>query len=161
MKMKGLMAAGAALMMASAAFAANDAGCGLGSMLFKENQPAQQIVAATTNGTFGNQTFGITTGTLGCGPGLLKTEANRQEKFVASNIRDLSREMAAGQGEYVTSLASLLGCSEATVPAFGKFTQTRYGVLFPKQDIAPTAMLKTLKQEMAKDPTLAAGCKQL
>ena len=39
------------------------AGCGLGSMVFGSKPGAEQVVAATTNGTFGSQTFGITFGT--------------------------------------------------------------------------------------------------
>lgn len=41
---------------------ANDAGCGLGSMIIQENTKVMQVLAATTNGT-GVQTFGISTGT--------------------------------------------------------------------------------------------------
>ena len=39
------------------------AGCGLGSMIFDPDSGFTQIFAATTNGTSGNQTFGISTGT--------------------------------------------------------------------------------------------------
>src|SRR5690606_10475644 len=44
------------------------AGCGLGTeVVFKNaNQWWQHVLAATTNGTSGNQTFGMTSGTLGC-----------------------------------------------------------------------------------------------
>ncbi|RYZ63378.1 MAG: DUF3015 domain-containing protein, partial [Proteobacteria bacterium] len=46
------------------------AGCGLGNMILgKENQ----VFAATTNGTLGNQSFGITFGTLNCEGGNLFT----------------------------------------------------------------------------------------
>src|SRR5688572_24022634 len=40
------------------------AGCGLGYVLFghNDNTPIMQVLAATTNGTSGNQTFGMTTG---------------------------------------------------------------------------------------------------
>jgi len=42
-------------------------GCGLGSVIFKgQDALLFQILAVTTNGTSGNQTFGITTGTLNC-----------------------------------------------------------------------------------------------
>src|SRR5690606_21045070 len=42
-------------------------GCGLGSKLFEgQRGVAPQVLAVTTNGTFGNQTFGISSGTLGC-----------------------------------------------------------------------------------------------
>ncbi len=43
------------------------AGCGLGSMAFGNQKGAIQILAATTNGLFGTQTFGITSGTSNCG----------------------------------------------------------------------------------------------
>ena len=44
------------------------AGCGLGYVLFghNDNSPIMQVLAATTNGISGNQTFGMTTGTSGC-----------------------------------------------------------------------------------------------
>ncbi|HMX95743.1 MAG TPA: DUF3015 family protein, partial [Elusimicrobiota bacterium] len=43
-------------------------GCGLGYVLFgnNDNTPVMQILAATTNGTSANQTFGMTSGTSGC-----------------------------------------------------------------------------------------------
>ncbi len=45
------------------------AGCGWGNMLFKgQRGVATHVVAATTNGTSGNNTFGMTTGTNGCIP---------------------------------------------------------------------------------------------
>src|SRR5690348_10000976 len=42
------------------------AGCGFGSMLFGKQPGFIQVLAATTNGTFGSQTFGISTGTSNC-----------------------------------------------------------------------------------------------
>jgi len=43
------------------------AGCGLGSIAFGNDQTMfKQVLAATTNGTFGTQTFGITSGTSNC-----------------------------------------------------------------------------------------------
>src|SRR5512139_1907858 len=56
------------VMFAGVAFASKtNTGCGLGYMIFKGQEGlASQTCAATTNGTFGNQTFGITTGTSEC-----------------------------------------------------------------------------------------------
>jgi hypothetical protein len=138
----------------------NDAGCGLGSMVFKENRMADQVLAATTNGTFASQTFGITTGTLNCGASAPEPVQKRrrssleQESFVTVNMRNLSREMAAGEGEYVTSLASLLGCENT--PYFGHFTQSKYDALFPNTSVQPSALLSTLKAEMTRDAQLSS-----
>jgi hypothetical protein len=90
--------------------AQNDAGCGLGSQFFKENRPVDQVLAATTNGSLGNQTFGITTGTLGCSSGGLIKASKEREVFTATNLRTLEKELAAGRGEYSAALAALTGC---------------------------------------------------
>jgi hypothetical protein len=87
------------------------AGCGLGSMIFEDQPGPVQIVAATTNGTLGNQTFGMTSGTSNC-PSALKTANNeRLNEFVVSNLDRLAKEIAIGQGESLDTLAELLGIS--------------------------------------------------
>jgi hypothetical protein len=58
--MKKLIAGAMLLGASTLAFA--QPGCGVGAMIWK-GQPgiAPHVLAATTNGTFGNQTFGMTT----------------------------------------------------------------------------------------------------
>lgn len=87
------------------------------------------------------------------------TQANNAQKnFVAANFRDLSREMAAGRGEYVASLSKLMGCSQKSQPKFAHFAQTHYQSLFPSDHTAPTTMLKTLRSEMAQDARMSSSC---
>ncbi|OGS06650.1 MAG: hypothetical protein A2270_01345 [Elusimicrobia bacterium RIFOXYA12_FULL_51_18] len=115
----------------SAAFAADygAAGCGLGSLVFKENDMTQ-VLAATTNGTFGNQTFGLTFGTSNCtNKGLVKLAMVR-ESFIESNYKDLSRDAAAGKGEYVDNLAKLYGFSPETSVKFAMLLQSNYAAVF-------------------------------
>lgn len=83
------------------------AGCGLGSLAFGNQQGPIQIIAATLNGT-GVQTFGITTGTSNCGPGLFaKAEINT---FIQSNSVALENDIVRGQGETLSTLDNMLGC---------------------------------------------------
>lgn len=87
------------------------AGCGLGSIVFKENTKGSQILAATTNGTFGNQTFGITSGTSNCGSGVAKqVNVQKQKDYIIANLSSLQREAAQGSGDAVNGLASVFGC---------------------------------------------------
>jgi len=137
----------------------NDAGCGVGSLVFKENGRVEQVLAATTNAWTG-QIFSITTGTVGCGDSApaaaapkRRSSLKQQEGYVAVNFRNLSREMAAGQGEYVSTLASMLGCERA---AFGKMTKSQYERLFPTAKVTPSELLASLKSEIAKDSALAS-----
>ena len=145
----------AALSSAALAKNQNDAGCGLGSMLFKEDKPVHQILAATTNGTFGNQTFGITTGTLGCTSGGLMKASKEREVFVASNFRALERELAAGQGEYLSSLSALSGCKAEPFAALAK---ARYEKLLPSASTTPSELLKNIDQEILSDRSMAKAC---
>jgi len=110
------------------AFAADygSAGCGLGSLVFKNNNMTQ-ILAATTNGTFGSQTFGITFGTSNCNSkGEVKVSMAR-ESFIEANYKDLARNAANGNGEYVTNLAKLYNTDAVT---FGNLLQKNYNTIF-------------------------------
>lgn len=154
---KTLWTAVASAGLASAAWAGhqNDAGCGLGSLLFKENKPVHQILAATTNGIMGNQTFGITTGTAGCESGGMINASREREVFTAVNFRALERELAAGQGQYVSSLAVLSGCRGGQFTAFAK---ARYEKLFPSEKTTALELLSNLDKEIASDPAMSRAC---
>lgn len=140
------------------AFAVGDAGCGLGSLVFNQNKKVHQILAATTNGTFGSQTFGISTGTSNCrANGWVKV--NREEVFFAeSNFQNLKVEMAQGQGESLAGFAQVLGCPTAQVQKFGQMTQAQYEALFPTEKTTAVEMLQNLKKQMQSDSTLANHC---
>src|SRR5216684_9197681 len=86
------------------------AGCGLGYLLLsnKDNEKVTQVVGATTNGTFGSQTFGISSGTSGCTEDGTVKVARATEVYAEVNLDSLRREMAAGQGEFVNTFAKLL-----------------------------------------------------
>jgi hypothetical protein len=149
--MKKLILLVVSLALAPAAFAANSytsAGCGLGTMLFKgKNGKVHLILAATTNGTFGNQTFGISSETLECtSEGVVKND-KQAEVYASVNFQRLSREIAQGGGEYVDGMAELLGRSTPQQKAsFAKLAQASYEKLFPVKGDAATllAQLKTL-----------------
>ncbi len=125
---KIIISALAVVSFGAAAFAGDygSAGCGLGSLAFKENN-GTQILAATTNGTFGSQTFGITFGTSNCNAkGMVKVSKAR-ESFIEANYKDLSRDVASGKGEYVTNLAKLYGANPVT---FAELLQKNHTVIF-------------------------------
>ena len=135
----------------------NGPGCGLGAMIFKGNKKiVHQVLAATTNGTFGNQTFGISTGTLGCtNDGLVKNE-EKVNVFADANLESLSQEMAQGRGEHLASLASLMGVSAGHQAAFFTLTQEKYTSIFKAEQTTSTEMLVSLKSEMSAHPDLSS-----
>jgi hypothetical protein len=132
------------------------AGCGLAYVLFSKDQNTReiQILASTTNNSFGSQSFGITTGTMGCTEDGAVRADSRAAAYAEVNFRDLSREMAAGRGEYVTTFAALLGAKEESRPALVKFFHDQYAALIPSADTTSAEMLSRLNQELSSHPEL-------
>src|SRR5262245_27452964 len=132
------------------------AGCGLGYLLLsnKDNDKVSQVLGSTTNGTFGSQTFGISSGTSGCTEdGAIKV-ARATEVYVDVKFDSLRHEMATGEGEYVNTLASLLGATEETQLQMVRFFQSEYTSLFPSAGTSSAEMLKTLSEKLSTHPEL-------
>jgi hypothetical protein len=135
------------------------AGCGLGALAFEnDNDKVSQVLAATTNGTFGTQTFGITSGTSECTQdGRIRSE-RAQEAFAEVNFESLAQEMAKGQGEHLTAFAYLLGCPEDGVNDFGRLTQRNYTQIFNREPMTALELVDTVKQNISSDATLSRAC---
>jgi len=145
------------------AFAAGygEAGCGLGSLLLSDgankSDPVMQILASTTNGTFGSQTFGITTGTSNCSDSLMSMGKER-EFFAAVNFSSLVKEMAMGEGENLDTLAALYGCNQDQFGSFGTTVQSNFGSIVTSSDTDSQNMLVNLNQVLSQDAALSGSC---
>lgn len=134
------------LLLSSQAFAVGDAGCGLGSMIFKKNSKLIQLLAVTTNASFYSQTFGITSGTSNCSASGFVMNDKQIQYFVEVNQEDLSREMAQGHGNKLTTLAALHGCVEdSKIEAFSSRAQSHYQEILPSSKTNAVDMVKNLK----------------
>ncbi len=111
------------------------AGCGLGSLAFPQDEAFPQILAATTNGTFGSQTFGITFGTSNCSSeGLVKLSMER-DAFIEANYRDLSKDVAMGKGQFVENLSKLYGYTSQNSIVFVSKLQKSYTKIFGSNNV--------------------------
>jgi len=128
----------------TAAFAGvnNQTGCGLGSVIIQDDSSAVLLaLQATTNGTSGNQTFGITSGTSGCKK--VKLVMNeRAAEFVASNMDILAKEIAMGHGESIDTLAELLNVSD--VATFSASLQSNYNSIYTSQKVQMNDVLDNI-----------------
>ncbi|HNI63786.1 MAG TPA: DUF3015 family protein, partial [Agitococcus sp.] len=103
--MKKLLAV-ALLASSSVVMADQDVGCGWGTMVWAgQSGVAPKVLAATTNGTSYNQTFGITSGTAGCQADGVITSRARLGMFMSTNSERLARDMSVGRGETLEVLA--------------------------------------------------------
>ncbi len=120
----------------------NQTGCGLGSQVIKSPDTAIMFaLQATTNGTSGNQTFGITSGTSGC----KKTKFvmnERAEEFVASNMDVLAKEISIGHGESINTLAELLNVEDTA--AFSASLQANYNSIYTSEKVEMNDVLDNI-----------------
>lgn len=134
-------------------------GCGLGKVLWQDYPNAKtkgsQILMATTNGSFGSQTFGMSTGTLGCTDDGRVWAEQKATMFAELNTDALAQEMAQGRGEHLASMATLLGVPQQNHDAFFGMAQARYASLAQAGDLSANAMIKALNEGIAADPALA------
>lgn len=135
------------------AFANGPAGCGLGTaVVFPDaNEWYEHVLAATTNGTSGNQTFGMTSGTLGCeaANGPLKLA----QAFMEDNMDQLAADVARGEGETLAALAEVIGVEAQDSAAFNRTMQSNFDNLFSTEATSGSAY-EAMKAAMASDAAL-------
>lgn len=134
----------------------NSVGCGLGSQIFDgQSGIVPQSLAVTTNGTLGNQTFGISSGTSGCDPDGAVIASQRVPMYVGDNLDALARDMATGSGEALESLASVMQINATDRAAFYVATREHYSRIFPSHDVTAGDVLASLYGVMAENDRLA------
>ncbi len=128
------------------------AGCGLGSLAFGNQPGGIQILAATTNSLFGTQTFGITTGTSNCGPGLF---AMGTKNFVEANREAVAKDISRGAGESIGALTVINGCPDSR--AVGAALQRNFQAIFPSEQATSDEVTAGILKTLHGDPAL--GCR--
>ena len=135
------------------------AGCGLGKLAWNaypgQHSIGPQVLQATTNGTFGTQTFGISSGTSGCTNDGTIFASEKVNVFAAINFDAISQDMARGQGEHLTSLATLMEIPADQHEVFFAMAQEKYTTLITSGEASPKAVVKAIYSAMGNHPVLA------
>lgn len=130
------------------------AGCGLGSLVIKPG--GGQLSAATTNGTFTSQSWGIVSGTSNCTPSKEMAIILKQQEFLAANLATLQKELAQGEGDTVHAFADILGCHGEVHPQAVSQLIGSYSEIFKAPGIE--GVLDEAKKQLSKDQLTAKGC---
>ena len=130
--------------------------CGWGNMLFEGQRgtPAH-FLASTTNGTSGNATFGMTSGTNGCSTNSALTYGGKSWFAMNGMMDELSKDMAMGQGEALTTYAVVLGVAPEDRAHFAAVTHNHYQQIFNKADATAEDVHTNTLDVLKNDPTLA------
>jgi hypothetical protein len=108
------------------------------------------VFAATTNGSFGSQTFGISSGTSNCVDADGGTDSAKA--FIETNRPAVAKDIARGQGETIDSLTRLGGCADAR--AVGASLQKNFDRVFPSASMSDSEVGNSVVGALRADPSL-------
>lgn len=154
--MKHIITGLLALLSATSLFAADSSsGCGMGY----EIAPKQSLVSSSTrsivNATF-SSSIGMTMGTSGCARHSIVKNDAKGIHFAEANMNQLAVEMARGNGEFVASFATVLGCQNSQ--AFGSMVQANYETILPSVKTSGVELYNNVKAQIKNNASLASSC---
>lgn len=128
-------------------YANENTGCGLGSLIIKDqNSVALQVLAATTNGTSGSQTFGITSGTSNCAKPNNYVSNDKLNKFVSENMDELAMDISSGKGETLETVAKLMNVENTQ--EFSAKLQANFSNIYSSQDVTSATVIDSIAKYM-------------
>lgn len=132
-------------------------GCGLGAEILEgKSGKGSHIAAAILNGlVIPNTTFMTTGGGLmGCDPTQTVRNEQATEVFVASNMDQLSTDIAQGGGMHLEVLADLMGIANEDRGEFQQLAQSQYDSLFAADNDA-RGIIASIEVAMQADSRLS------
>lgn len=128
--------------------------CGWGNMLMDgQSGLGAHVVASLTNGTTGNATFGMTTGTNGCSANGTLTYGGKS--LIGAVMDEFSEDVARGDGEALTAVAVSMGVNEADRPLFKQVMHDNFATLFPSASVTADQVSDRVVELMRANEQLA------
>lgn len=158
MDMKKLLIGTALLGSASLAMAVAPGGpdCGWGNMLFNgQSGLGPHIVASITNGTSGNATFGMTSGTNGCSAKGTLTYGGKPMINLASIMDEFATDAAKGRGEAMTAVAVSMGVAPKDRQYFADTIHGNFDKIFDSANITADQVYAHIVDVMKADSRLS------
>ena len=145
--MKKIISLIAAIGLTTVVYANENTGCGLGSLIIKnQNSVALQVLAATTNGTSGNQTFGITSGTSNCAKPNNFVSNDKLNRFVSENMDELAMDISAGKGETLETVAKLMNVENNA--EFSAKLQANFSNIYTSENVTSATVIDSIAKYM-------------
>lgn len=128
--------------------------CGWGNMLMDgQSGLGSHIIASSTNGTSGNATFGMTTGTNGCSTDGSLTYGGKS--LVGAVMDEFGEDVARGDGEALTAVAVSLGIAEEDRALFKSVMHENFTTLFPSAEVTAEEVTTSIVSLMRANEQLA------
>jgi hypothetical protein len=128
--------------------------CGWGNMIMDgKSGLGAHVIASITNGSTGNATLGMTSGTNGCSSNGKLTYGGKS--LIAGVMDEFGEDVARGDGEALTTVAVAMGVSEADRPLFKSVMHQNFNTLFPSSDVTAEQVSDSIVELMRSNDQLA------
>jgi hypothetical protein len=111
------------------------------------------IIASITNGSTGNATFGMTSGTNGCSSNGKLTYGGKS--LISAVMDEFGEDVARGDGEALTAVAVSIGVAESDRALFKSVMHDNFTTLFPSGDVTAEQVSDTIVELMRANDQLA------
>jgi hypothetical protein len=112
-------------------------------------------VALTTNGSSGNNTFGVSSGTNGCSASGTIKYGGKSMVAVGDHMDEFSEDVARGDGEVLTAVAVTLGVAPEDRAYFKETMRVNFTRLFPTEDVTQEDVLGNMWEVLGEDDVLS------
>jgi len=130
--------------------------CGWGNMIFKgQSGMIPHFAASITNGTSGNATFGMTTGTNGCSVNGTLTYGGTPLISMEGVMDEFIVDAANGEGEAMNAVAVSMGIQPEDRAAFAQAVHSNFDSIFPTADVTAADVYASILDVMKADSRLA------
>ena len=142
--------------MSASAVAPGGPGCGWGNLLFEGSSglPAH-LLATIVNGTSGNATFGMTSGTNGCDTGGTLTYSGNSLLAMNGVLEEVAQDMAVGQGEALTALTVAMQIDASDRDHFNSVMHENFAQIFTRDDVSSGEVMENINAVMKHDDRLS------
>jgi hypothetical protein len=122
-----------------------DCGCGLGGYTIGDKTGmVWKLVGTFLNGISGNQTFAMSSGTLGCGQPQSLAMNEQINVFVADNMDALAVDIAQGQGESLNALAEIARIPDKKRPGLNARLQENFEAIYTSSDVTHESVVSEI-----------------
>lgn len=143
----------------SASFAEAPGGpnCGWGNMIFDGDRGFfPHFFASWTNGTTGNASFGMTSGTNGCNhTGTLTYKGNKWLGITTVMLDEFSEDVAKGEGDALTAVAVNLGIEQQDRAIFAQTLHQNFNTIFTSESVTAEEVVENMIKVMKADQRLS------
>ena len=131
--------------------------CGWGNMVFDgQSGIFPHFLALTTNGTTGNATFGMTSGTNGCSTaGRLSYHGRKWLGITTVMLDEFSEDVARGDGDALTAVAVSLGVERPDRAIFAQVMHEHFSAIFTSANVTTDEVIANMIAVMQADSRLS------